>query len=253
MQRAPVLLRTRRRRLLLYWCVQGVAGYFFAMPVLWALTGGGESVNDWLFYLAPFALALLFVGLQVTFLFPIRRPQVGTRGLPVLASLVIGGLLCGLLALAGVMAIGTTLALFNRLGMSNEAMWLTLLVTLGGVWLLSTPLLFAFCRKGPREKMLERISAGLFLGSMVEAAAIIPLDALVRRREDCICATGTYLAMAICGAVGVFVFGPAVFLPLLARHRKRWYGRRCEVCGYDMSGAYGSDRCPECGAGWRAA
>jgi hypothetical protein len=198
-------------------------------------------------------LALLFVGLQVAFLFPIRRPRLGTRGLPVLVSMVIGGLLCGLLALAGVLAVGYTLALFDLLGMSDNAMWLALLLTLGGVWLLSTPLLIAFCRKGPRETMLQRISAGLFLGSMVEVAAIIPLDALVRRREDCICATGTYLAMAICGAVGAFVFGPAVFLPLLARHRKRWYGRRCEVCGFDMSGAPGSDRCPECGAGWRAA
>jgi len=253
MKVAPVLLRTRRRRLLLYWCIQAVAGYFFAMPVLFAVSGGQGSADNWLFYLAPFALALLFVGLQVAFLFPIRRPQVGTRGLPVLVSLVIGGLLCGLLALAGVMAVGSTLVTFNLLGMSNDAIWLTLLLTLGGVWLLSTPLLFAFCRQGPRETLLQRISAALFLGSMVEAAAIIPLDALVRRREDCICASGTIIAMAICGAVGAFVFGPAVFLPLLARHRKRWYGRRCEVCGYDMSGASGSDRCPECGAGWRAA
>src|SRR5262249_35833512 len=120
-------------------------------------------------------------------------------------------------------------------------------------WGIATPLLIAFCRRGPRESLLARVAAMIFTGTIVEAAAIIPLDVMVRRRTDCYCFAGTLWALILCGSLGVFARGRAIFLPLLARRRKRWYDGRCEVCGYDMRGTMTAERCPECGTGWRPA
>ena len=99
--------------------------------------------------------------------------------------------------------------------------------------------------------MFGRVAAGIFLGTIIEAAAIIPLDALVRRREECVCQSGTYFGLVLCIAVGMVSFGPAIFLPLITQHRKRWYGKYCDVCNYDMRGNMGAERCPECGSGWK--
>ena len=190
----------------------------------------------------------VFFALQLLFLRPIRRPSLARRGVPIVLSLAVGGLLAAGLAVAAFCAVTQLIEVYaGRVGMPG---WAPLGV-LVGAWVIATPLLIVFSRGRRREDWLHRVASGLFLGTIIEAAAIIPLDALVRRREDCICVTGTYMALAICGAVGLFVLGPGIFLPLLARRRRRWYAGHCEVCGYDMSGKLDADCCPECGAGWR--
>lgn len=126
-------------------------------------------------------------------------------------------------------------------------------------WIIATPLLTAFCRRRLRagshwEDVLYTISARLFMGTIIETAAIMPLDVLVRRKQSCYCWAGTYFALTICGAIGLVLVGPLIMLPALSRRRKRWYAGRCDCCGYDLSGLLdrgGPDRCPECGAGWR--
>jgi hypothetical protein len=128
---------------------------------------------------------------------------------------------------------------------------LAILGGLSGGWLVGTPLIAAFVRAGPRESRLQRLAARLFLGTVVEAVAIIPLDVMVRRKTSCYCGEGTFWSLTFCGSVGVLMLGPAVFL-LLGRRRKRWLSGRCEVCEYDMSGCMDAERCPECGAGWRS-
>ncbi|MGE3107634.1 MAG: hypothetical protein AB7G11_09395 [Phycisphaerales bacterium] len=120
-------------------------------------------------------------------------------------------------------------------------------------WAIFTPLLIAFCKPGPRESVLRRVASRLFLGTMIEVAAIIPLDVMIRRRGSCYCAAGTYFALCFCGVVALFAAGPAILLPVMIRRRKRWYLNRCDCCGYDMSGCLNSAQCPECGAGWRRA
>ncbi|MHC5002232.1 MAG: hypothetical protein ACYTJ0_03840 [Planctomycetota bacterium] len=240
-------LRRRWQFVVLYWLVQTIAAYFFSVVLVWVFLS--DALDGTLGWLAPFGLTVVIVGLQLVFLLPIRRPAVTTRGWPILLSLAVGGLLVGVLACAFVLAAGHVLATYGLVDLDHAA--LVLAGVLAGTWLVSTPLLVAFCRRGRREQVLQRVAAGIFVGTIVEAAAIIPLDALIRRREDCICATGTFVGLAICGSVGLFVFGPAVLLPLLLRHRKRWYGRRCAVCGYDMTGNRGASQCPECGSGWR--
>jgi hypothetical protein len=248
MKLSPRWLRRRWHFVALYWLVQAITAYFFALVLVWMFLSDDMSTE--LAWFAPFATTLVILALQAVFLVPIRRPAVSTHGWPILLSLAIGGLLLALMVIAMVMAVGHVVMIYG--GFEPDRPFLILLGVLAAAWLVSTPLLVAFCRRGRREQVLQRLAAGIFIGTIVEAAAIIPLDALVRRREECVCATGTFLGLAICGSIGVFVFGPAIFLPLVLRHRKRWYGRRCTVCGYDMTGNQTAEQCPECGAGWRA-
>jgi ribosomal protein S27AE len=244
----PRWLRRRWQFLAIYWIVQGLVAYFFSLVLVWIfLSDHLDTVFGWL---APFGVTAVILALQALFLMPIRRPAIAARGgWPIILSLAIGGLLIALLAVAFTLGLGHVLAAYELVG--DDHAGAIVLGVLAASWLVSTVLLIAFCRRGRREQILQRVAAGVFLGTIIEAAAIIPMDALLRRREDCICGTGTFIGLAICGSVGVFVFGPAVFLPLVLRHRKRWYGGRCGACGYDMTGLHGAEKCPECGAGWR--
>jgi hypothetical protein len=242
---APRWLRSKTRLMVFYWAVQSVAAYFFAL----ASVGLWGDTDDVVMWFVPFMVMALILMLQWLFLWPVRRPGGSPKGLPIMVSLAVGGLFISLLITGFVLAVGAVLKAYDLIKLRDGLLFL---VVLAAVWVISTPLLIAFCRRGPCETILQRVASGIFLGTIVEAAALIPLDALIRRREDCICETGTYIALIVCGSVGVIAFGPAILLPLVAQHRKRWSGRQCDVCGYDMSGNMSADRCPECGAGWRA-
>ncbi len=235
-----------------YLGVVALGGYLLGMPFMWHLEGGVGLRET--FGAPSLAFAAVYVGLHVVFLWPIRRPGAAAGGRSLFVSLCVAGLLVGLLAAGLVLAVGHAVIVTADLEVpGNERMvWGSVGAMLAG-WVVSTPLLVAFTRRGRAEDVLRRVSSRLFVGTIVEAAAIIPLDVLVRRREDCVCSTGTYLGLTLCGAVGLFVLGPAVLLPLLAKRRRRWYAGRCEVCGYDMTRTAGLDRCPECGSGWRPA
>lgn len=246
------LLKNRTAMIALYLVVVGVVGYAVTVPLTWQLEGYFNFEKTW--GLTSVLLALGFVGLHVLFLWPIRKPSAAGASRPLWVSLVVAGLLIGVLGAAGVLAASHAVyaTTDNDVPSDSFVMWGTLGVGVGG-WIIATPLLIAFTKRGRPESVVQRIAARLFVGTIIEAAAIIPLDALVRRKEDCVCATGTYLGLTLCGAVGLFVLGPAVLLPVLARRRKRWYAGHCEVCGYDMSRTKAVDRCPECGSGWKAA
>lgn len=195
---------------------------------------------------------------QALFVWPVRRPgPARARGWPLGASLTVAGLAIALLASAIALGVGQTIYsttgfdLGHVLGVRFNIGWAAVAWCLLS-WGVATPLLIRFCRRGPREDLLARLAGRIFVGTLVETAAIIPLDVMVRRRESCYCLTGTYFALLFCGAVGIFALGPAVLLPLLARRRKRWYAGRCEWCAYDMHATPNADCCPECGMGWRS-
>lgn len=200
-------------------------------------------------------IAALTLG-QSIFVWPVRRPGIALerhKGLRM--SLLVAGLMIGLLTLAAFLAIAGA---FDESYIPIDAVillgspWTTMtVVTLAG-WAVATPLMFAFVKGGRKETVLARLSRRLLLGTMVEVALLIPLDVMVRRKTSCYCWAGTYWALTVCGAVGVFALGPAVFLPLVARRRKAWYAGHCGVCGYDMAGRMDAPKCPECGTGWRA-
>lgn len=236
-------VRTEHTRLLGEWPSWDDYAGLLVMPefVLWMLGG-----------IAAITLA------QALFVLPVRRPgPMGPKGKGLRTSLFVAGIAIGTLVFAVVLAWYGLADAYDLWGPDAiDAMpvprWAIIAVIVGVGWAVATPLLIAFVRQGRKEAVLTRLSRRLLLGTIVETALLIPLDVMVRRKTDCYCWAGSYWALTVCGAVGVFALGPAVFLPLLARRRKAWYAGHCAVCGYDMAGRLDAAKCPECGTGWRA-
>lgn len=194
---------------------------------------------------------------QLMFMLPVRRPGLTPgKGKGLKRSLVTAGFVIGVLCLAALMGIGEAMQTLGsyRLSLGVDlpggeytAAGLVVIVA----WCIATPVLIRFARPGRRERVLSRLARKLFMGTIVEVALLIPLDVMIRRKTDCYCWSGSYWALTLCGFVGVFALGPAIYLPLLAKRRATWYGGHCGVCGYDMGGNLRAERCPECGSGWK--
>ncbi len=228
--------------------VNGPRGEFIP-AVTWESFTSILTNGEYLFWCGMFAFAVPI--LQVLFLIPVRKPRVGAGHAPAWLSAAVAGLcLAGLFVAAAMAAVEVWDQFVFDIDLPSSRFLLGVFISVS--WLAGTALILAFCRGPSREDVLSRLAARIFLGTIVEIAAIIPLDALVRKRESCHCWAGTYVALLICGSVGAIIFGPAVFLPVLIRRRKRLYQGRCQVCGYDMSATPKVPTCPECGSGWRA-
>lgn len=219
-------------------------------------------LSDTLFITWSLGIASIIGFAQLLFLWPVRKPEAKqARGWALWASLSVAGAAIAVLV-AGVLAAATyglDLFVLQPTGRSWNSIvprgedfgpWYILAACVLS-WSIATPLLIAFCKRGPRESLLCRVASRLFLGTIIEIAAIIPLDVMVRRKGSCYCLAGTYFALCFCGSVAVFVIGPAILLPILARRRKRWYHNKCDACGYDMTGCLTALQCPECGSGWK--
>jgi hypothetical protein len=193
---------------------------------------------------------------QAVLMWPVRRPMPhwNGQGRSMWTTLALCGLVIGLVwagAVLAVMDIPWLLDGYDWSVESPDVMWWLVAPPLLG-WAVATPLLARFAKGGRREDRLSRIASRLFLGTVIEAIAIVPLDVMVRRKTDCYCGRGTFWAFLVCGTAGFLSMGPAVLLPLLSRRRKRWYAGHCEICGYEKAGLPNAERCPECGAGWRS-
>ena len=235
-----------------------IAGNFWGQWPSWE-DYSGLLVNSEFVVMMLVTIAVLTAG-QMVFLLPVRRPGLTPgKGKGLFSSLFTAGLVIGGLCAGAFMAVGEMLRTAGGVDMGFVRQYplggtngmIATVVVLG--WLVATPLLFRFARPGRREAVLARLAKKLFIGTIIEVALLIPLDVMVRRKTDCYCWAGSYWALTVCGFIGVFALGPAVFLPVLARRRRTWYGGHCGVCGYDMGPTLGALRCPECGTGWKSA
>ena len=255
-----------------YWIVQAIVVYLLcaAWIVFNAQSGGsgrplyGFSLSGFFELLTDPYWALrtlggigIFTLLQGLFLLPVAKPSVSLEGrgtalwLSAAAAAVAVALMWGAAA-AAVVGVIQLVDVVDWTGDLAEPVVWGALASVFIAWAVATPLIIAFVSRGRRETALGRLSAAIFLGTAVEAVAIVPIDVMMRRKTDCYCDTGTFWALSACGTVGLFVLGPAIALPLIASRRKRWYQSRCDACGYDMSATMTAPRCPECGAGWRS-
>ncbi len=217
----------------------------------WAEIEGVARFQD--FWGWTLLIAVSIAAAQAVFLWPVARPRPKQQGgVAMWLSLATAGLAIGALSSALVIAVLHVVDEYvTNADPPFAAEWFIVVCALPG-WVVGTVLLSRFAKNDTRETRLARISARLFLGTMIEVAALMPLDVMIRRKTNCYCFAGTYIALAICGSIGLFALGPAIFLPALAKRRRRWHGGRCDACGYDMSTLLNADRCPECGAGWKS-
>jgi hypothetical protein len=118
-------------------------------------------------------------------------------------------------------------------------------------WAVATPLLLSFSRYKPPHTALGRISSRLLMGTLIEAAAVIPLDVMVRRKTDCYCGEGSLWSLTMCWVVGSLVLGPAMWLYPLRKRRLRWYRGVCPRAATTCAAVPVRIAVPECGAGWR--
>ncbi len=220
-------------------------------------------LSSWEYWGSVLGVIATLMVLQSVLVWPVRRPRARNRkGVPLWASVGAGALLGTMLAAAIFFGLGTILQINEEirprwLRDSNLMGWV-FAAWCSGSFVAGSVLMYGFCLKRLRfgdrhEQVLAKVAATLFKGTLVEAVAILPLDVMFRRKSDCYCFAGTFWAFTLLIGAGLVTIGPAIFLPVLARRRKEWYGSRCDCCGYDMSGLdlRGVERCPECGAGWR--
>lgn len=252
-----VSARAKRRWLARWWIAQALAVYLlFPLFVCVAFEGELDDYFDVITddeYL-PWMLVTLAVVtlLQWLYLHPVREPSGTRRPVNLFWSVSVGGLVVALSVsalLAGVTGVMRDLGGLDK-SFDEPIAW-TVIGTFLMTWMVGTPLLAAFVRRSSLpDDGLTRVATVLFAGTVLEILAAVPLDVLARRKEDCVCARGTFWTILFGVAGGVVMLGPAVFLVLLARRRRRWPGGRCLACGADVGEDLRVPRCPACGAGW---
>ena len=211
----------------------------------------GEVLGSIEYYFTAGGISLGLLLLQALLILPVRKPRPrASRGAAVMTSLVVAGLAIGMLVL-GIAFTLTSVVRMVFAGGNNLYLVPWAMIAIGcSAWAVSTILLVRWTRGKPYEDALTRVSYRIFQGTIIEAAAVMPVEVMVRRRTDCYCGEATLWTLIICGSVGTLVLGPAIWLPILAKRRRAWYGGHCGFCGYEM-GDLAAERCPECGTGWK--
>lgn len=226
---------------LLSWTVTTVLLMIGVPPALEGMFS--RNTPGWLHALVPWLGAPLLAAPITLALWRSSR-----HGMPVLVSLSIAGFVASLLIVgmvAGALSGADLLGIELRVDMIG---FLVFLMIPG--WVIATPLVAVFTRKWRGSERIYRLSSLLFRGTVIGAAAMIPLDVMVRRKTDCYCNEGTFWALTWCWAAGLVALGPVVYLLPARRQQRRRMRGMCEFCGYDMSGTPDAARCPECGAEW---
>jgi hypothetical protein len=223
---------------------------FLATRWVWIDIWNGPEVESWPMLLIIWPWPVL---LSVAVVGPIAAAvlwRASRRGMPVLLSIIIAGAVAAMLV-GGV--VGGGFALVRLL--AGEREWWdcglhAALATIIASWLIATPLIAIYTRRwrglDPAARVY-RLCVLLFRGTIVEVAALIPLDVMIRRKSDCYCDEGTFWALTWCWAAGLVVLGPVVFLLPARRQSRRLMRNACMHCGYDMGPTPQLERCPECG------
>jgi hypothetical protein len=140
----------------------------------------------------------------------------------------------------------------NAREISEEVMFGAAFAAMAIGWLIFTPLLVSLKKGQSLDTFISRLAKRLFVGTVIEIAATVPLDIMVRRKSGCYCSEGTFWSLVVAFSAGFIVMGPLVVLLPLGRRFKRVNTGRCWSCDFDMRGCMAAPCCPECGAAWAA-
>ena len=94
--------------------------------------------------------------------------------------------------------------------------------------------------------VLATFTGKLFAGSLVEILLAIPLFAMVKRKTNCYCETGSFGALIMSVMACLWLFGPFMFIVLVWRKRP-WTRTHCFSCGYPRK-IKKAKICSECGS-----
>jgi hypothetical protein len=248
----PVAARTRVKILLLMFALELLPLAAFIVWFFWNL-GSGEFMLGVMTLVAAFAFLIIQMGI----LAPVVRPHTGVgpaKSPWYWLSAVALGLVLGVVVVSALF-LAADFYWATHKEFSDGAHGIVLLIALGlasASWLISIPLIIAFMRRGHPESIMTRIAAALFLGSAIEVVASIPIIGLAERRESCVCANASFWAIVFSIMTGSIVLGPMILLLIVARRSRAVSRGLCPVCRYDLRQLPNRDRCPQCGAGWRA-
>jgi hypothetical protein len=209
---------------------------------------------EWLVSVLP---GLLIASTQYLFVVPVLDVRVGSRAdsRPLLLSLA-GAAFAAALATTALLLAVTDIVWLVRGGEGKEydsygsLVWLTLGL-LACSWLVWTPMLVIFSRRRPHRTTPGRLIGMLLGGTILELVVILPVDILVRYRNDCYCTTASFHGTWVAGLVLLWLTGPGVIVALASRRRRAWLGHHCDGCGYPKGPSPGA-RCPECGRTWES-
>ena len=210
--------------------------------------------------------AVVMVALQGVFLLPVlsRRPPKGERSHSLVVSLVIGAMFAALLTAGLATAVIDLVAVltspegsgahpfgFGNLVYPDYAPMIVLVILVGG-WGFWSLVLLLFVRGTWSDRTLGRLIGVLLGGTLLEVIVVLPLTVIVRRRESCYCATGTFYTLVIAAFVVLWLAGPGIVIALTSKRHRLWRERHCENCGYAKGPSPDamSAKCSECGHGW---
>jgi hypothetical protein len=202
--------------------------------------------------LSSLILAVSIATLQLIIMLPVRRPEIREGGRSLILTLILAAAMIAALLVAAGFAVNSLFEILLRQRMDYLiARWSTI-IGAAIAWAAASYALWVWVRhaRRPAHTTVAILMERLFKGTVIEIVAILPIDYMVRRKTDCYCGEGTFWSLIVAGVVGTIAFGPMVWLPLIAKRRKEWYGGHCRVCGYDMTATPQAERCPECGTGW---
>ena len=164
---------------------------------------------------------LLVTALQAAFLVPFPRPAAG-RGPGVSMEWRLAGvgfLVAVLVAGAVATIIDGATAVGGEMGPSDHR-WAAVVGVFVAAWIVATPLLIRFSRRGDPESFLSRLASRLLLGTAMDVVASIPIAVFVERRSRCYCSEVSIFALVILIALGFLVMGPAVLIPVFLKRRR---------------------------------
>jgi hypothetical protein len=97
--------------------------------------------------------------------------------------------------------------------------WVSL-AFVGVSWLIWSIVFYRFYRDAEPRTLLQRLTAWLIRGSILELLVAVPSHIIVRRRDDC-CAPGfTFFGMATGVVIMALAFGPGLFFLFRKRFEK---------------------------------
>lgn len=203
--------------------------------------------------LSSLILAASIALLQGLVMLPVRRPEANAGGRSLFFTLVLAAAMIAALLVAAGFAINSLGEILLKERMHYLiARWGTI-VGAALAWATAGYAIWVWVRhaRHPAHTTVSILTERIFKGTVIEIVAILPIDYMVRRKTDCYCGEGTFWALIVAGVVGTIALGPMVWLPLVAKRRKEWYGGHCRACGYDMTATLQAQCCPECGTGWK--